>query len=265
MVVCDVFSRYAWTVPLEGKTADHVVEGFKTLFASTDRRCSALITDKGREFVNRTLTSFLKQHDIKYFHTQNPQTKCSIAERFIRTLRTMLQKVFTHREKYRYVDGLLEDVTYAYNHKKHRILRMTPSEASDPKRLKEVYDILYKGKFDVKKKPTLSVGDFVRISREKKRFEKAHTWYWSEEIFKITKVIPQVQPLYKIADIDGGKEIVGSFYSHELSKVKKPDLFKIAYVVKTRGRGDKQEKYVHWRGYPVAARSWILSKDIVSS
>lgn len=265
MVVCDVFSRYAWTIPLSGKTAGDVVDGFKQLFAMTDRRCSTLISDKGKEFDNKSLLLFLKQNDIRYYHTNNPQTKCSIAERFIRTLRLMLQKVFTFREKYRYVDGLLDDVTFAYNNKIHRTLTMTPTQASDPKRLLEVYHILYDKKLHKQtRKIKFKVGDYVRISREKKKFEKAQTWNWSEEIFKVSKVISQIQPLYKLVEIDKEEEIEGNFYEWELSKVTKPELFKIAYIVSTKGKGDKQQKLVHWRGYPEASRSWILSKDIVN-
>ena len=267
MCVNDVFSRFAWTIPLKDKSANTVLDGFKTLFASTKRRPAQIITDKGKELQNTTLKRFLKQHDIELYHTNNPQTKCSITERFIRTLRLWLQKVFTHREKYRYIDGLLDDVTWSYNHRYHTAIKMSPYEASQPDRVLEVYSNLYSGKLENNKtsSPKFHEGDYVRISREKKRFEKGHTWNWSEEIFKVTKVIPHPKIVYKISEIDSGDELEGSFYSWELSKVTKPELFKIAYILGKRGKGDRTEHLVHWRGYTKSSRSWVKAKDIFES
>jgi hypothetical protein len=262
LFIIDVLSKFLWCIPLKNKKAGTVMQAFKLLFTQTDRRPGHIITDKGGELNNATLKKFLEENGIEYYHTENPDTKCAVVERVIRTIRQMMQKVFTHREKYRYIDGVLADVTHAYNHKAHRSIGMTPTEASNPKRTLEVYNKLYGGKLNAKKvTPKLKVGDYVRISREKKRFEKGHTWNWSEEIFQITKVIPHIQPVYRIADLDK-KEIKGHFYSWELSKVEKPELFKIAYIVRKRGPPGKRECFVHWRGYPASARSWVRERDI---
>lgn len=266
LCVIDVFSKFAWTLPVRDKKADTVVEAFKTIFNETDRRPTRIITDKGREFDNRKLKKYLQDMDIQYAHTNNPDTKCSVVERFIGTLRPWLQKVFTERERYEYTGGVLIDITRAYNEKFHKTLKMTPIEASQPDRVLEVYRNLYQEKLGGKKiTPKLKVGDYVRISREKKRFEKGCTWNWSEEIYKITQVIKHEKPVYRIADLDNNEELEGTFYSWELSRVTKPDKFKIAYIVKTRGKGDKTQHLVHWRGYPVSSRSWVMSKDIDTS
>lgn len=262
LVVIDVFSKHAWTVPLQNKQAETVVEGFREIFSRTDRRCTTLISDKGKEYDNKKLKTFLKSHDISYFHTRNPETKCSIAERFIRTLRMWLQRVFTHTESDRYIDHVLEDVTYAYNIKYHRTIKMSPVEASRPDRVLQVYDTLYKDKLSRKVQPRLKVGDFVRITREKSRFEKESTWNWTEEVFQITRVVKHPIPVYAIADIDKNEEIEGLFYGHELNKVEKPELFKIAEIVAERGRGKNAESLVRWRGYPDSAQSWVLTKNI---
>lgn len=141
---------------------------------------------------------------------------------------------------------------------------MSPHEASHPDRVLEVYQNLYHNKLGRAKRvpPKLQVGDHVRISREKKRFEKGHTWNWSEEIFKVTQVIRHPQPVYRICEMDSGDEIEGTFYSWELSKVTKPELFKIAYIVDKKGKGDSTQHLVHWRGYTKANRSWVKAKDI---
>ena len=262
--VTDVFSRYAWTIPLKDKKASTILQGIKTIFTSSERRPAQIISDKGKEFQNNTLRHFLNQEGIELFHTNNPDIKCAITERFFRSLRMALQRVFTHRENYRYIDGVLEDVTHAYNHKRHRSIKMTPYEASQPTRVLEVYHNLYDGKFlrQTKLPPKFRVGDYVRISREKRRFEKGHTWNWSEEIFKVTKIIPHTQTVYKICEFDSGEEIEGSFYSWELNKVTKPEIFKIAYIAGERGKASRKQHLVQWRGYPSSTQSWIKAKDI---
>ncbi|KAK3924804.1 Putative uncharacterized transposon-derived protein, partial [Frankliniella fusca] len=261
-VVIDVFSKYAWTVPIPDKKAATIVYALQTLFDMTTRRCAVLLSDKGREINNTTVKKFLKEHGIEYFHTQNPQTKCSVAERFIRTLRMWMQRYFTRTGQYNYTDGVLADITHAYNHKTHRSIKMTPAEASDENNIMQ-YNTLYGDLRREPVKPRLKVGDHVRISREKQMFEKGTHFNWTEEIFKIVKIIPHQQPVYKIADIDHNEEIEGHFYSWELNKVKKPTAFQIDHVVDTKGKGPKKQLLVHWQGYPVSSRSWIFEKDIL--
>ena len=47
----DVFSKYAWAIPLKSKTGAHLTEAFTPLLV--DRHPAHLQTDKGTEFVNR--------------------------------------------------------------------------------------------------------------------------------------------------------------------------------------------------------------------
>jgi len=61
--------------------------------------------------------------------------------------------------------------------------------------------------------------DYVRISIKRQVFAKGYIPQWSEEIFKIYKVLKRrSEPLYQIKDLKG-EEIKGSFYGKELQKV----------------------------------------------
>ncbi|XP_052130989.1 uncharacterized protein LOC127751447 [Frankliniella occidentalis] len=131
-----------------------------------------------------------------------------------------------------------------------------------PERVLEVYNNLYHGLKPTNNKTKFKVGDYVRISREKQTFEKGYTWNWSEEIFQIVQVIPHSMPVYRLEDLDKDA-IQGTFYEAELQKVTKPKTFKIAYIVRSKGKKGSRQHFVHWRGYPEKSRSWILDSNLV--
>ncbi|KAK3911547.1 Putative uncharacterized transposon-derived protein [Frankliniella fusca] len=246
LCVIDVFSKYGWAVPIKDKSGPSIIKGFQIIFKNTHRRPTRLFSDKGTEYINKTFQKFLKENNITYIHTHNPDIKCAIVERWQGTIKSKLFKRFTHTEQYRYVDGLLHDIVDAYNHTYHRSMKMRPVDVT-PDRVLEVYNNLYGGMKHTSKRRKFNVGDYVRISREKQVFKKGYTWNWSEEIFKIVQVIPHTMPVYQLEDLDKDP-IEGTFYEMELQKVTKPEAFKIAYIVRSKGTKGKRQHLVHWRG-----------------
>ncbi|KAK3923621.1 Putative uncharacterized transposon-derived protein [Frankliniella fusca] len=130
LCVIDVFSKFAWAVPLKDKSGPSIIKGFQTIFKTTDRRPTRLFSDIGKENINKTFQKFLKENNITYIHTHNPDSKCSIVERWQRTIKSKLFKRFTHTEQYRYVDGLLDNIVDAYNHTYHRSIKMRPVDVT---------------------------------------------------------------------------------------------------------------------------------------
>ena len=55
----DVFSKYAWAIPLKNKSSKSVVAAFELSFG--DRRPANLQTDKGTEFVNAPTRELFKE------------------------------------------------------------------------------------------------------------------------------------------------------------------------------------------------------------
>ena len=51
--------------------------------------------DKGKYFVNRKFKSFLKDHRVHFFSTENDDIKASVVERFNRTLKSKMWRYFT--------------------------------------------------------------------------------------------------------------------------------------------------------------------------
>ncbi|KAK3909520.1 Putative uncharacterized transposon-derived protein [Frankliniella fusca] len=130
LCVIDVFSKFAWAVPIKDNSASSIIKGFQLIFKTTHRRPTRMFSDKGKEYINKTFQKFLKENNITYIHTHNPDIKCSVVERWQRTIKPKLFKRFTHTEQYRYVDVLLDDIVDAYNHTYHRAIKMRPEDVT---------------------------------------------------------------------------------------------------------------------------------------
>ena len=156
-----------------------------------------------------------------------------------------------------YIDAL-PDLIREYNNTRHSSIKMTQVKASKKENELRVWRNLYPEHLEIhNRKPKFSVGDKVRISKQKKTFEKGYTTRWTEEIFTIVEVKLTSPVTYRIADLNG-EEIKGTFYEPELQKTSQ-ELFRIEKVIK---RG-KKKSLVKWKGYSEDFNSWVDNKDIV--
>ena len=244
--VIDVFSKYAWSVPLIDKTGKSMTRAFDTIVGK--RKPSKLWVDRGGEFYNRAMDRWLEENGIERYSTYN-EGKAVVVERFNRTLKTRMWKYMSANTTYRYID-VLDELLRKYNSSYHRSIRMTPIKASDKRNESAVWNHLYGNAVDPIK-PKLKVGDRVRISKKKTIFEKGYTPNWTEEVFEITRVQDTTPVTYKIKDWNG-VAIDGSFYEPELQKTAQ-DVFRIEKVIRRRG----QRALVKWEGYPNTFNSWV--------
>ena len=83
LCVIDLFSRYAWVIPLKNKTGESIVEGFKKMLDDSNRKPNKIWVDHGSEFYNNKFEKFLKENDIEMYSTFN-EGKSVVAERFIK-------------------------------------------------------------------------------------------------------------------------------------------------------------------------------------
>ena len=86
----DLFSKYAWVVPIKDKKGTSIVNAFKKII-SKERKPNKIWVDQGSEFYNNSFKDFLKIN-IEMYSTYN-EGKSVVAERFIRTLKN---KIFKH-------------------------------------------------------------------------------------------------------------------------------------------------------------------------
>jgi Integrase core domain len=243
LVVVDVFSRYAWCIALQTKNAKDVWDAFS--IALREHKPNFIWVDKGSEFYNATWTSRLKGLDVGRYSTYGGMYKVSIAERFIRTLKHRIWFEFVRDNTRKWIDRL-DEIVDEYNNTIHSAIRMTPIEA----RKEDNEDKLYKAMLPPTSvgKPKFSLGEWVRISRAKDKFEKGFHPNWSYEIYKIVSIKLTSPVRYYLVDYYG-EEIEGAFYENELQQVSDPSFFPVEKVLKQRTYKGRKEKLVKFLGY----------------
>ena len=71
--VIDIFSRYAWSVPLKVKTGISFKTALKFLFLVW--KPLTIQSDKGTKFVNATVQKYLQLQGVSFHTTHNPVIK----------------------------------------------------------------------------------------------------------------------------------------------------------------------------------------------
>ena len=181
-----------------------------------------------------------------------------MVEAFNKTLTHKIFKYFTYMNTRNWLDILPEFLT-GYNHSVHSSIKMAPSDVN----IENEFPLWYKTEtsnqyLDVVK---YNIGDHVRISRVKGTFEKGYLPRWSEEVFKIVRIIKGIKTQYKLSDYND-EEIDGSFYNEELQVVDKPEVYRIEKVLESKKVGRVKQYLVKWLGYPKQFNSWVIENEL---
>ena len=187
LTVIDVLSKYAWVVPLKGKTGKSLVDAFDAIFKKDGRVPERLQTDAGIKYLNKKFQRFLTSNNVRHFVTCN-ETKAQIVERF--------NRYFTYQNGRRYVEAL-QGLVDGYNKAFHRSIGTAPERVTQSN-AQEIWHRLY-GKDFVKRSAQVrfkfKVGDKVRISKKKGIFEKGYLPNWTEEVFSIAQRLRRIPPV----------------------------------------------------------------------
>ena len=127
-IVIDNFSKYLWTIPLKNKYSQTITNEFSNILIKSKRKPIKIESDRGSEFYNSIFQNFLKSKNIHHYSRFTDKGP-SIAERFIRTVRSLLKKpIFLAGN----ADWLSElpSVIKQYNNTIHHSIKMTPVQAS---------------------------------------------------------------------------------------------------------------------------------------
>ena len=123
LCVIDIFSKYAWVVPLKDKKGATIVNAFQKILDKSGQKPNKIWVDKGSEFYNNSVKKWLKDNNIEMYSIHN-EGKSVVAERFIRTLKNKFYKYMTVTSKNVYINKL-DDIVREYSNTYHRTIDET--------------------------------------------------------------------------------------------------------------------------------------------
>ena len=125
----DLFSKYAFVVPLKDKKGISIVNAFNKIIKLSSKKPNKIWVDQRGEFYNHVSKRWLSNNDITMYSTFN-EGKSVVAERFIRTLKNKLYKHMTAINK-NVCYEILDDIVNKYNNTKHNTIKMKPKDVKD--------------------------------------------------------------------------------------------------------------------------------------
>ena len=143
LCVIDLFSKYAFVVPLKDKKGASVVKGFEKIVSKSGRQPNKIWVDQGSEFYNKTFKNWLKDEEREMYSTYN-EGKSVVAERFIRTLKNKLYKHMTAIGQNVYWN-VFDDVVAKYNNTINKSIGMKPKDVKSDKmknQMKKAQDLV---------------------------------------------------------------------------------------------------------------------------
>ena len=157
----DLFSKYAWVIPIKDKKGTSIVNAFKKIISEGSeaeskgrRKPNKIWVDQGSEFYNKFLKDLLKINNIEM------------------TLNNINIKHMRAISKNIYFD-VLDAIVNKYNNTVHRTIKMKPIEVMD-----DYYAEYNEHSMELhsnNKNPKSKVGDNVRISKYKTFFQRIYS------------------------------------------------------------------------------------------
>ena len=234
----DLFSKFGAAQPLPNKTAEAVQAGLKIILESNN--CSTIQADNGPEF-GKSLAIMLKAMDIKLIHSTpyNPRANGAV-ERFNRTIKTSIYRLFHANETKNWVD-MLQRIVAGYNDTTHSSTLWKPADLKVAELSKsdiEKIQTHMRGPdpADDGKVPVYHVGDKVRLAltvypaERRNAFRKKIKENWTASVFEVVTVSQPVaentQPQYTVKNLETNRNWARKLWSYQLQKVDPATLIK---------------------------------------
>ena len=97
---------------MKDKKCIAIINAFQKILKESNCKPNKIWVDKGSEFYNELMKSWLEKNDIEMCSTHN-EGKSVVPERFIRTLKNKIYKYMTLISKYVYIEKL-DDIVNKY-------------------------------------------------------------------------------------------------------------------------------------------------------
>ena len=185
LLMVDIFTKFTTAVLVKSKQIPDVVEAIKQDIKKMGGKPVTIYSDNEGAFVSNEVQKYFKDNNIRHITTL---THAPVAERQIRTIKSMIyQRVEKTRQKWY---DILGAVLLVYNNKMvHSSIKMTPNEARKPANELNVKLNLQINRTKLRKYPTVSVGDTVRLYRKKDKLDKERKSIWSVNVYKVENII----------------------------------------------------------------------------
>ena len=152
-----IFSKYAKIVPLKYKKGIIISKSFQIILDECNRKPNEIGVDKGGDFYNRSMKSWLQNNDVEIFLTHNEGK--SVVLKDSQKIKNNVYKYMTSISKTVYI-GKFDDTVNEYNNTDHKTIKIRPAD------IKSRTDINFNLENN-DKYPKFEVGDPVRISKHK--------------------------------------------------------------------------------------------------
>ena len=210
LVMIDIFSKYAVVIPIASKETPDVIAGMMEGFQKMGGKPKCIYSDNEGALGSSLFDEFCESHKVKLITTR---THAWGAERFIRTLKDMINKRIENTEK-TWKDVLFE-VLLTYNNKNvHTATGLTPDQAKLDKYRLQVKMNLELHRISQRRYPTVDVNDKVKLYKKKGRFDKENTSVWLPQTHTIALITESMGQ--KFYHITGHKK---PFLRHEILKI----------------------------------------------
>ena len=189
-----------------------------------------------------------------------------MAERFNLTIQRLIYQLCRHHNTNDWTsDIVLEKAKNIYLNRKHRTIKMSPIQAeksTNQSKLRQIYKKKYLKAKTHRNNPKFNVGDRVRISVTRGRFQRGYHQNYTTEVWTISKVLSNLpQPRYIVKD-ERDAELDCILHENEIVAYEPSDVYQIEKVLKTRWRNGRKQVLVRWLHYDDSFDSWLPAKDI---
>lgn len=217
LLFTDILSRKAFIEPIKNKESSSILNGIKKIKEKIGHIHSISSDD---EFNKSIYKNYFEENNIKFKSIVAKEehfskgNKLGIVDSATRSIKRIIKRYMLTNNTPKFVKEL-PDLLSIYNNTEHTSIKTTPNKLYDnEEQQNKIYDEYRKYNDEVQKKIDLDIGDYVRLSLSKSKFEKEKQKY-SSEIYNIFETDGY---RYILMDMNG-KIIKGSYNHNQLLKI----------------------------------------------
>lgn len=262
----DCFTRKAWIVGMERKTAKASQEAIRSIVDGMGEKPKLLFFDHGGEFQNRVVANYLASVQIPFAFPSSDK-KAVFVERFNGSIQNLIYRYLTANQTLRYID-VLDRILAVYNSRGHRSIKyICPNDAEKEENKQLIFDAVNEHYYKINKKrkePKYSVGEQVIVKKLPGRFDRGYKERWRKELFQVVEIKKnQPMPMYILKSLDTDEVVKGGFYAEEIQSYRvKDDVYKVERVIRERTRNGQRQLFVAWVGFGPQHNSWIPATNV---